>query len=389
MSVQNPLNLPFIIVASLLLQSAKPAFAFPSASPDTGSGVVYRAPLSGIPESSGLAFTDGRLWTFGDSGNPATLYAVDTTSGKMLQSVMVDNYPNVDWEDIAADQDFIYVGDFGNNNGTRTDLRILKIAKKDISEGQNIHVNAEAIQFSYVDQETYSADSKTNFDCEALISFGDTLFIFTKDHRDYKTRIYALPKVPGDYVAKPLGEYYIGGLVTGADYDQASNTIILIGYDGSKLNSFLCILNGFPVSHFFNGAINKVKIGNNTKWQTEGVCFVSPAAIFISCESTSDIPASLYSYALNQPNITVAPEVLKKNVECFPNPASDEVTIRSGETIHAITVSDTLGRELLHLPINARQYTLSLKQGHFGNGTYLFEIQLARQVVVVKVNIQN
>jgi len=108
-----------------------------SASANDGSCLyptTYRTPLlkfsliSLLNESSGLCYTDGKLWSHDDSGNSAEIYSIDTSDGHLLQRIIVDNYPNTDWEEITADSLCLYVGDFGNNNGTRTDLKVLKIA---------------------------------------------------------------------------------------------------------------------------------------------------------------------------------------------------------------------------------------------------------------------
>ena len=42
----------------------------------------------------------------------------------------VNKEENVDWEDITQDETHIYIADFGNNNGNRTDLKIYKILKQ-------------------------------------------------------------------------------------------------------------------------------------------------------------------------------------------------------------------------------------------------------------------
>ncbi len=147
---------------------------------------------SAIPESSGVVWSNGKLWTHNDSGNPATFFSVDTTTGAVLQKVYVDNYSNTDWEDITADSLYIYLGDCGNNNGNRTDLKILKIAKSDIGSAAIVHLNAQAISFSYTDQTSFASNALNNFDCEAVMSMGDYLYLFTKDRGDAKTRVYQL-----------------------------------------------------------------------------------------------------------------------------------------------------------------------------------------------------
>jgi len=189
--------------------------------PVTHYSPVLRAALNPIiTESSGLIWTDRKLWTHNDSGNPPEIYNVDTTDGHTIQTVVIDNYPNVDWESISADSGYIYVGDAGNNHGSRTDLKILKIAKSDITAGSVVHVNAQAISFSYTDQTSFVPSSTNNFDCEALISIRDSLYIFTKDRGDMQTRVYKLPKIPGTYAVSPYTSYNVNGLITDASYDS-------------------------------------------------------------------------------------------------------------------------------------------------------------------------
>ena len=126
--------------------------------PITNNSPILRANLGiAINETSGLVLTDGQLWTHQDSGGPNALFKIDSTSGLVKQIVYVDNYSNVDWEDIAADKDYIYIAETGNNNGTRKDLKILKIAKADIGSTDTVHLNAQAIQFSYADQTTFTS----------------------------------------------------------------------------------------------------------------------------------------------------------------------------------------------------------------------------------------
>src|SRR4051794_18469518 len=56
----------------------------------------------------------GVFWSICDSGNPAELYAL-TREGKLLAKYTVDA-TNVDWEDLAADDDgHLYIAETGNN----------------------------------------------------------------------------------------------------------------------------------------------------------------------------------------------------------------------------------------------------------------------------------
>ena len=150
-----------------------------------------------ISESSGLAYTDGNLWTHNDKGGIPALFKIDTTDGSIKQTVFIDNYPNTDWEDITSDKEHIYIGDFGNNFGVRKDLKILIIDKASITNQRIIHLNAKAISFSYQDQKKFTKNNLNDFDCESLITINESLYLFTKDRGDNKTRVYKISKNPG------------------------------------------------------------------------------------------------------------------------------------------------------------------------------------------------
>jgi putative lipase involved disintegration of autophagic bodies len=82
---------------------------------------------SEIKETSGLLLIDGKIITHNDRGDAANLYEIDSLSGNLLRTIRITNATNEDWEDLAEDENHIYIGDFGNNDGNRTNLRIYKI----------------------------------------------------------------------------------------------------------------------------------------------------------------------------------------------------------------------------------------------------------------------
>jgi hypothetical protein len=314
---------------------------------------------SQITESSGLAWTDGKLWTHNDSGNPSYIFSIDTANGNILQTVVIDNFPNVDWEDITADNNYIYVGDHGNNNGTRTDLKILKIAKADITSGSLVHVNAQAISFSYTDQTSFASSSSHNFDCEALISIRDSLYIFTKDRGDLKTRVYKMPKTPGTYALTPYTSFNVNGLITGADYNVATNEIVLIGYFSGHSNSFLWFLNNFNNDMFFSGNKRRIEIGNGTEWQTEGVCYVSGDRFFISCETAGSIFASLFACnkLLNTTLAIKDKKTLSNNI--YSNPATNSIYVHHLESTATYEIVNMMGQTLLKGNLDAGENSIS------------------------------
>lgn len=253
------------------------------------------------PESSGVVLSDGFIYTHNDSGNSSVFFKVNPADATLVQTIKVSNFSNVDWEDITADDDFIYIGDFGNNDGIRKDLKVLKISKSQFKNTTDkiVYVTAEAIQFSYTEQTSFIATSTHNFDCETLISKGDSLYIFTKNRGDNATRVYKLSKIPGVYAVTAIGSYNVKGLVTGGDYNAQTNEVVLIGYSASgHKNSFVYLLSNFTDDSFFAGKVVEKIIGNPTNdWQTEGIAFGSTDGkkLFLSCETTAFTKSELYT----------------------------------------------------------------------------------------------
>jgi hypothetical protein len=264
--------------------------------PDSSKYPTFQTTIPDVGSTSGLIFTSGSLWTHNDSGNPAYLFKIDTNSGNTLQKVFINNYPNNDWEDIDADSNYFYVGDFGNNACyCRTDLRILKVKKSDIPSGLRVQMTAEAINFSYPDQTDFSGGD-INHDCEALISVGDSLYIFTKQHGDLHTRLYSLPKTPGTYMAHFIAEFNVQGKITGATINAQQNVILLSGYLSSHSNPFVWELNGFLGNHFFSGTQTLTQLSANyINWQVEGITFTNSLRIWLSNEAISPAGTGIIS----------------------------------------------------------------------------------------------
>jgi len=334
------------------------------------------ADLSALKENSGLEFIDGKLWTFEDSGNSPELYSLDTAIGAILQTVVVENYKNIDWEDIAADNEFIYIGDFGNNNGTRTNLKILRIKKSDIGTNFDVTISSEAILFSFADQTDFSSNSNTNFDCEAMVSIGDSLYLFTKNRGDAKTRVYALPKVVNQtFSLQPIATINVEGMITAADYDSASKTIMLLGYGGFDINPFLYEIKGVQPHPFSSTSEKRTLISNNILgWQAEGLAFIDSGNIFISNEYTTFVPASLYRLSLDETNTTRISQQGVNGIQCYPNPTTNMVSINSREPIELVKIHTIDGVLMYQLEVNAFETKLFLKQEGLKKGLYFLEI---------------
>jgi len=251
-----------------------------------------------VNETSGIIYFDEAIWTFNDSGGKPEIYRIDEKSGKVNRIVVISNAKNNDWEDITMDDEYIYIGEFGNNWGNRKALVIYKISQKDIISGKS-EVDAELIQFSYNDQVSFEKMNRShNFDCESVISFGDSLILFSKNWEDHNTRMYKLPKEAGSYKLSPLDSFSAGGLVTGADYNKETQKLVLIGYKDKV--PFIYLLDGFNGINFDSKKITKIEFPDFAKSQTEGICWIDNDNVMISSEETKTFAPGLYKLDLNK-----------------------------------------------------------------------------------------
>ena len=117
-------------------------------------------------ETSGLLFFNDQIVTHNDSGGAPVLFEIDTVSRQITRTVTITNATNMDWEALTQDEDYIYIGDFGNNVGIRQDLTIYRIAKEDYLD--NDTATAETIFFSYEDQTDFTDTGNSDWDAEAF-----------------------------------------------------------------------------------------------------------------------------------------------------------------------------------------------------------------------------
>ena len=257
-----------------------------------------------IMETSGMIWWTGHFWTHNDNTN-TSLYALDSATGQIIQAVSLPGVTNYDWEEIAQDDDFIYVGDFGNNgNGNRQDMHILRIAKSGVNTAPQI----DTIWFHYEDQTNFTPTgaNNTDFDCEAFIATDDSIYLFTKQWIGKKTAMYSLPKLPGSYAAKLRGVLDVQGMITGAAPVAGKRTIALCGYSlsGSMLLPFVYLLYDYPPNRYFSG--NKRKIGINAPMhQVEAIASANGTSFYITNEKIS---VSL---------LTISPKLQRLNLSSF------------------------------------------------------------------------
>jgi hypothetical protein len=257
--------------------------------------VVATLPAS-LNETSGLVNLDGEIWTHTDNGGETELYQINLSTGNIIRTVEVHESNNIDWEDSACDETYVYIGDFGNNDGTRTNLKVYRVSRSDIVSSND--VDADKIHFSYSNQTSFEPSyHTTNFDCEALTCYQDKLYLFTKNWIDYQTGVYELSKEPGTHVAEYLGSLDVNCLITGAEMVPALNTLLLTGYNESG-GSYTWLLSDFSGDDFFSGSSTKLIWTMLT--QVEGICYAGVNKIYSSSEKFGGaLDPTLYSLDLS------------------------------------------------------------------------------------------
>lgn len=235
------------------------------------------------------------IWIINDGGNRSNLYKV-SLKGKIKKQVYIES-KNHDWEDLTSDEKGnIYIGDFGNNENKRKNLRILKVNKKRLKK-KKTQVNK--IEFEFENQKKFPPKDKQKFfDCEAFFYFQNHLYLFTKSrvHKKYgKTFLYKIPAKKGKYKAKLIGEFNncndMQCWITSADISADGKKVALL----SQKN--ILIFTDFKEDSFLTGNVKKIELEHRT--QKEGICFKDNNTLLITDEKSHGEGGNLYELSLN------------------------------------------------------------------------------------------
>ncbi len=112
---------------------------------------------SELEEMSGLApshYHKNILWVINDSGNDATLIAMNTSASRVA-TFNLKGAKNVDWEDISSFQlngkNYLMISDTGDNGGIRKSLQLYIVEEpKELKDGQTLEP-AWSIDFNWPD----------------------------------------------------------------------------------------------------------------------------------------------------------------------------------------------------------------------------------------------
>lgn len=232
-----------------------------------------------IQETSGLNILNGKLYTFNDSGNAPELFELDKTSGTIKNTLTI-NAKNKDWEALTNDGKNFYIGDFGNNGGTRRDLEIYRLP---FQNGEAKNDSIAKISFYYPEQTEFIPKYTNNdFDAEAMMYLNGKLHLFTKEWKSKSTSHYIIdPATSEKQKAEKVESYKTNFVVTdAANFDKK---LYLIGYT-KKTEVFLNVFKETEPGIFFKDTPKHYYLGSALSiGQIEGIA-VNETGIYISGE---------------------------------------------------------------------------------------------------------
>lgn len=350
--------------------------------------------------TSTLIFWDGGYWSCNDH-TKLKLYRLDSLTGAITDSVTVSESAPHDMEEIAQDSLYLYFGDFGNNSNTRTDLQILRVEKTALLNGTHV---IDTIFFSYPDQTDFTSSSmETDFDCEAFIASGDSLYLFTKQWGSQGTVCYALPKIPDTHVAERRDSCKVQGLVTGATLFEDENLLVLCGYS-TLLQPFIYLLYDYNGDNFFSGNKRKINI-NLLGSQIEAIASSNAIDYYLTNEkftySSITINATMhkidlknylsnYLYGESETNVSINETTSSEvSINIFPNPSNGLITLNDPQKeIRKITIYDTSGKQVFNSntePLDNHHINIS----ELKKGVYFIRMELnSRKFVKDKIVIE-
>ncbi len=204
-----------LIIIILVILSLNYTLAVPITPERVGTHNV--AELSGIVASKQYS---GIYWAEGDSGQPATIYAI-REDGTRVNSFPISGATNRDWEDIAIDENNnIWIGEIGDNSQVHPEYILYKVAEPNPS-GPSTSIPSTAYRFIYPDGKK---------DAEALFIWQGIPHIVQK--RPTNAKVYRFPGTPDSSILTtliPIGEFNnANNWITGADISQDGKRLALI-----------------------------------------------------------------------------------------------------------------------------------------------------------------
>jgi hypothetical protein len=198
-------------------------------------------------------------WVHNDSDDIPRLFALDKQGKVIISDYLAPSYygekpetdkkswrghnihlaSNIDWEDIAIDEDFLYISDMGNNGNVRRDLGVYVLFEpnpKGVFETRIL----KYMPIVYPEQKQFPAN-QWHFDSEALFISEGKLYFLTKHRKQGKfdefesgTNLYRLDTEFTDQanILQKVDSNDNIAVVTGADLSPDGSKLAILTYIG-------------------------------------------------------------------------------------------------------------------------------------------------------------
>lgn len=188
-----------------------------------------------ISESSGLAVSTsqrGVFWTNNDSGDGPNIYAFNL-KGDDLGTFTLAGIKATDWEDMAsvklAGKSYLIVGDVGDNNEAREDIKIYRVPEPKAASGEHQVRSFETFTCRF-------PDGAHNTETVIAVPNGDIQLITKSPSGESGVYVLRNPKRSGNYMLKKLGTlkltaaFPFGRLATGGAMSADGKLAVVRSY---------------------------------------------------------------------------------------------------------------------------------------------------------------
>ncbi len=220
-------------------------------------GKVAHAPIN---EMSGIVKSrrfDGVYWVHNDSGDVARLFAVNRMGEVIITHFLQQSYygetlqagkeewpglevllaVNQDWEDIAVDDEYVYIADLGNNGNARRDMGVYVLHEPNPRQVMTSRV-LKYLPIRYPEQQEYPA-KVWHYDNEGMFVWKGKLYFLSKHRKPGEIMgweagavLYRLDTdhIDRDNVLTRVDEHEAITLATGADVSPNGSKLAILSY---------------------------------------------------------------------------------------------------------------------------------------------------------------
>lgn len=230
------------------------------------------------------------FWMHNDSGDEPRIYPIHRDGTNYSNERYPDEYGvliggaiNVDWEDITCDADgTLIIADVGNNGNDRRDLTLYYVDEPAPTAGRTTF--RKKVSVRYPDQQEFPASrDKFDFDCEAVFTVGDTVYLLTKNRSNSYTSLFSLsdPKSEAVNSLTYVATFDIQGQAVAADCSTDGKRLAVLSYTGL----WLFVREHFD-QHFFSADIWWMPLREH---EAEALCFANEGTLLLADEATAEV----------------------------------------------------------------------------------------------------